>query len=192
MILTESENRILNNVKLIRKEYDFSGLKSNIIYHTDIFTKGAGYIPFQLLDTHVFGFGFRIIGDKLILQLAFSNKNRKLYKNDIIRFVFNNETLEYKILGGGLKDIDNLNTNILIVSPEDVKVFMFDHLKRIEVEFKKAEIEFLGEDLKSTLDNYNFSEHLYHTVVKKLTVDIINEFVKDKSQNEFSKLNESF
>jgi|GEM_PF-6198163 len=71
------------------------------------------------------------------MQIAYSNKNRKFYKNDIIRFKFaNGSKLEFKLLSGTIKDFHGLNSSIILIKPEQVKLFLYEDLESIEIKKK--------------------------------------------------------
>lgn len=70
MILTENQNHIIQDIILIRKDYDM--LSSYRLYHSNILEEGLDYIPIQYLTNNTFGFSFRVIKDTFILQIAYS------------------------------------------------------------------------------------------------------------------------
>jgi|SRR5690606_29049864 len=187
MIFTEPENKILNQIELIRKDYD--RLKSYRLYHSNIFEIGLDYIPIQYLHNNTFGFSFRVVSDSFLLQIAYSNKNRKFYKNDIIKFTFeNNECLEFKLLSGTFKDFHNLNSALILIKPEQLKLFLFENIKTIEISSKKTEISYLLSDLQKTVEYYHISNTFYHNTVKYLVNDILKEYLKDYPGNDYSRL----
>lgn len=186
MVLYEHEIETLNKIELFKKEYDMLGKYAQ--YHLHIFEKGLSYLPIQYLPNNTVGFSFRISTDKIHLQLIYSNKNRKFYKGDVLRFLFDRSVVEFKVLSGSFKEENNLNTTIKILSPEDYKSFLFDRLIGIEIESTKNEITFIKDDLKATLDYLNISDNLYQSVVKKTASEILVEFLKVNPKSEFLKL----
>jgi len=86
MVLTETEISILNQIELFQKDYNM--LSSYQLNYWHIFKPGLSYIPIQYLSNNTFGFPFRVVKEKFYMQLAYSNKNRKFYMNDQIKFNF--------------------------------------------------------------------------------------------------------
>lgn len=187
MIFTEPQNNIIQDIVLIRKDYDLLG--SYRLYHSNILEPGLDYIPIQYLTNNTFGFSFRVIKDTFILQIAYSNKNRKFYKNDVVKFEFENgEWLEFKLISGTIKDFNNLNSAVILIKPEQVKLFLFENLKSIEIQSKRNEIGYIKSDLIPTLEYYSISKDFYQNLVKYLLSDLLQEYLKDWPGNDYSKL----
>lgn len=187
MYFTEIENSIINQIELIRKNYDI--LDSYRLYHANIFEPALDYLPIQYLPNNIFGFSFRVVRGEFYMQIAYSNKNRKFYKNDSFKFHFaNGEVLEFKLLSGTIKDTHGLNSSVIMISPEQVKAFLFENLECIEISSKKTEIEYIYSDLQDTLTYYNISKAFYQNTVKYLTEKLLQEYLKDWPGNDYSKL----
>ena len=187
MIFTEPENKILNQIELVRKNYDV--FKSYRLYHTNLFEIGLDYIPIQYLTNNTFGFSFRVVKNDFFMQIAFSNKNRKFYKNDIIRFEFGNGSeLEFKLLSGTIKDFHGLNSSIILIKPEQVKLFLYEDLESIEIKSKRNEIEFISSRLQNTLEYYNIRKEFYQNTVKYITEDLLKEYLRDWPRNDYSRI----
>ncbi len=186
MILYEYEIEIMNQIELFKKEYDLLGKYSQ--YHLHIFEQGLSYLPIQYLPNNTFGFSFRIATDKIYLQLVYSNKNRKFYKGDKVKFVFDRSEIEFKLISGSIKDENSLNIAVEILSPEEYKSFLFDNLISIEITSKRNEITFIHSDLNHTLEYLKVSDNLYQSVIKKTASEILVEFLKTRKDSEFSRL----
>lgn len=187
MILTEPQNHIIQNIHLIRKDYDL--LCSYRLYHSNILEEGLDYIPIQYLTNNTFGFSFRVIKDSFILQISYSNKNRKFYKNDIVKFEFESgEWLEFKLISGTIKDFNNLNSAVILIKPEQVKLFLFENLKSIEIKSKRNEIEFISSRLESTLHYYSIDKIFFQNLIKFLLSSLLEEYLKDYPNNQYSYL----
>lgn len=187
MIYTETEITLLNQIELFRKDYDM--LSSYQLNHRHIFEPGLSYIPIQYLPNNTFGFSFRVVKEKFYMQLAYSNKNRKFYKNDQIKFNFaDGSALEFKLLSGSIKDENGLNISIYLIKPEELKLFLFSNLDSIEINSKRNEIGFITSDLQSTLEYYNIRKEFYQNTVKYLTEDILKEYLKDWPGNDYSRI----
>ena len=79
MIFTEPKNKILNQIELVRKDYDI--LKSYKLYHANLFELALDYIPIQYLPTSTFGFSFRVYsGDFYTKDSIFKQKQKVLQK----------------------------------------------------------------------------------------------------------------
>lgn len=77
------------------------------------------------------------------MQIAYSNKNRKFYKSDIIRFEFTNGSeFEFKLLLGTIKDFHGLNSSIILIKPEQVKFFLYEDLESIKSNQKEIKFVF--------------------------------------------------
>lgn len=187
MIFTEPENKILNQIELVRKDYYI--LKSYKLYHANVFEPALDYIPIQYLPNNTFGFSFRVYSGDFIMQIAYSNKNRKFYKNDFIIFEFaNGQSLEFKLLSGTIKDFHGLNSSIILIKPEQVKLFLYEVLDSITIKSKKNEIEFISSQLQNTLEYYNISKSFYQKTIKYITEDLLKEFLKDWPGNDYSRI----
>jgi hypothetical protein len=135
MTLTEKEIQILNQIELVRQDYN--ALNSYRLYHKNIFESAIDYIPVQYLTNDTFGFSFRVGNNEFHMQVAYSNRNRKFYKNDIIIFGFKKgEELEFKLLAGNIKDIHGRNSTTILISPEHVRLFLLDDLDFIQNRIK--------------------------------------------------------
>lgn len=187
MFLFEFENHIIQNIQLIRKDYDMLG--SYRLYHSTILEEGLDYIPIQYLTNNSFGFSFRVIKDTFILQIAYSNKNRKFYKNDIVKFEFESgEWLEFKLISGTIKDFNNLNSAVILIKPEQVKLFLFENVKSIEIKSKRNEIGYIKSDLNASLEYYSISNEFYQNLIKHLLGELLQEYLKDWPGNDYSRL----
>lgn len=157
--------------------------------HRHIFEPCLSYIPIQCLPNNTFGFSFRVVKEKFYIPLAYSNKNRKFYKNDQIKFNFaDNSVLEFKLLSGSIKDENGLNISIYLIKPKELKLFLFSDLEGVEINSKRNEIGFITSDLESTLEYYNIRKEFYQNTVKYLTEDILREYLKDWPGNDYSKV----
>ena|SRR5690606_7876297 len=187
MIFTEPQNHIIQNIQLIRKDYDLLG--SYRLYHSNILEEGLDYIPIQYLTNNTFGFSFRVIKDTFILQIAYSNRNRKFYKNDIVKFEFENgEWLEFKLISGTIKDFNNLNSAVILIKPEHVKLFLFENFKSIEIKSKRNEIGYIKSDLNATLEYYSISNEFYQNLINYILTNLLQEYLKDWPGNNYSRL----
>ncbi|WCM42461.1 hypothetical protein MG290_01965 [Flavobacterium sp. CBA20B-1] len=187
MIFTGPENKILNQIELVRKNYDM--LDSYRLYHSNIFEIGLDYIPIQYLTNNTFGFSFRVVKGDFYMQIAYSNKNRKFYKNDVITFEFsNNKELTFKLLSGTIKDFHGLNSSIILIKPEQVKLFLFENLESVTIKSKRNEIEFISSHLQNTLEYYNISKSFYQNTVKYITEDLLKVYLKDWPGNKYSQI----
>jgi len=187
MILTEKEIQILNQIELVRQDYDALG--SYKLYHKNIFESALDYIPFQYLPNHTFGFSFRVVNNKFFMQVAYSNRNRKFYKNDVITFGFKSgEELEFKLLVGSIKDFHGRYSSTIIIMPEQVKLFLLEDLEFIQIVSKRNELEFINSRLDNTLNYYNTNDSFYHSAVKYLVNDLLKEYLKDYPGNDYSKI----
>lgn len=185
--LTEKEIQILNQIELVRQDYD--SLNSYRLYHKNIFEEGLDYIPFQYLPNHTFGFSFRVLNNKFHMQVAYSNRNRKFYKNDVITFGFKSGgELEFKLLAGTIKDIHGRNSTTIIIKPEQVKLFLLEELESLEIVSKRNELGFIKANLEGTLNYYNISEPFYQSNIKYILTTLLTEYLKDYPGNDYSRI----
>jgi len=159
------------------------------LYHSNILEEGLDYIPIQYLTNNAFGFSFRVIKDTFILQIAYSNKNRKFYKNDIVKFEFESGGwLEFKLISGTIKDFKNLNSAVILIKPEQVKLFLTENLKSIEIQSKRNEIGYIKSDLNATLEYYSISNEFYQNLINYILTNLLQEYLKDWPGNDYSRL----
>ena len=190
MILTEEEIQILNQIELVRQDYD--ALNSYRLYHKNIFELALDYIPVQYLPNHTFGFSFRVVNNKFHMQVAYSNRNRKFYKNDVITFGFKSgEELDFKLLAGTIKDIHGRNSTTILISPEQVKLFLLEDLEFIRIESKRNELGFINSQIHNTLNYYNIGEPFYQKTVKYILNDLLKEYLKEYPGNDYSRILEN-
>lgn len=187
MILTEKEIQILNQIELVRQDYDALG--SYKLYHKNIFESALDYIPIQYLPNHTFGFSFRVVNNKFFMQFAYSNRNRKFYKKDVITFGFKSgDELEFKLLVGSIKDFHGKYSSTIIIKPEQVKLFLLEDIKFIQIVSKRNELEFINSQLENTLHYYSIEESFYQNTVKYIITNLLKEYLKDYPGNDFSKI----
>ncbi|WP_177764122.1 hypothetical protein [Flavobacterium sp. I3-2] len=187
MILTEKEIQILNQIELVGQDYDALG--SYMLYHKNIFESALDYIPIQYLPNHTFGFSFRVVNNKFFMQVAYSNRNRKFFKNDIITFGFKNgEELEFKLLVGSIKDFHGRYSSTIIIKPEQVKLFLLEDLEFIQIVSKRNELGYINSQIQDTLSYYSIGESFYHKTVKYLISDLLKEYLKDYPGNDYSNI----
>lgn len=187
MVLTETEIKILNHIELVRQNYDVLG--SYKLFHKNIFESELDYIPIQYLIDHTFGFSFRVVNNNFFIQVAYSNRNRKFYKNDIITFGFRSgEELVFKLLSGSFKDFNGRNSTAIVASPEQIKLFLSLDLDYIQIDSKRNELNFLTSRLDKTLSYYKISDSFYQIAVKYILNHLLKEYLKDFPANEFSKI----
>ena len=87
----------------------------------------------------------------------------------MIRFEFGNGSeLEFKLLSGTIKDFHGLNSSIILIKPEQVKLFLYEDLESIEIKSKRNEIEFISSHFQNTVYYYNNIKDFYQNRVKYL------------------------
>lgn len=97
-------------------------------------------------------FHLELLKTRLYFKLHIPTRIESSIKNDVVKFEFESgEWLEFKLISGTIKDFNNLNSAVILIKPEQVKLFLFENLKSIEIRSKRNEIGYKNSDLIQTL-----------------------------------------
>ena len=95
------------------------------------------------------------------------------------------------MLAGTIKDIHGRNSTTILISPEQVKLFLLEDLKFIRIISKRNELEFINSHLENTLNYYKIGDLFYQKTVKYVLNDLLKEYLKDYPGKDYSRIFEN-